>query len=743
MGKSRVRVPDDGALPTVSEPLAEPSVAVSEPATEVEASPRSLEKLNLQDVLGIINQHRALVLTAMLFGLIGGMVITLLTPKMYRADVTLEVNAPNYLVLNAGNGGESPMRSQQDFIVTQVGLLQSRSLAERVAQDLDLASDPAIAGTSGDPATRLRTATAVVAGGLSVDRTRRAEGQTHDGPLIRYTYAARSPELAAKVANSIAEGFISNSRQRRHDASNYASAFLLAQLKITRADLEKSERALVRYAQTESIINTASGNVGSGSSSLQGASLIALNGALANANARRVTAEGAYRQALLTPYSTEVVRSTATFREVRAGLEATYQAKRNSLKPDHPDMVALRSRIAETNRQIGLEQSRVSSAKVSSLLAEYRAAAAAERGLRGQVNELRGSVLDLRGRSIKYTFLQREADTNSYIYAALLDRYKQVGIIGRVGNSPISIVDRAKVPSRPFKPDVWANLFYGLALGFAAGLALALARELFHDTIKSREDVRAKLGLACLGVIPRPRDDGRIIEALDDATSTASEAYASVLAALHFSTDAGAPRALLLTSTLAAEGKSSSALALALNYARRGDTVLLIDADLRRPVFKGNSSGEGLTSLLTSSEAIGAHIVATQYDNLSLLPCGPTPPNPAILLASPRFQAILVEALERFDRVIIDGPPMLGLADATLLAVVTGSVAMVVEAGRTRAADARRALARLRLGGGNVVGAILTKSLEPTSRDNYRFFHAGAVEKSSSDLILAAPKVDH
>lgn len=696
------------------------------------------EGLDLQSFIRILNEHRKLILAAVIIGLIGGLIATLMTPKMYRADVTLEVNAPKVEILNEEDGGEAPMSNSWDFISTQIGLLKSRSLAERVAQDLNLASDPSIVGAGGTPASRLRAATAVVAGGISAE-------MPEDGQLIRYSYVSTSPDRAAKVANGIADSFINSSLQRRFDASNYARNFLLQQINKTRAELEKSERQLVTYAQAQGIINTGSGEAGStttDASSLQGGSLIALNGALAEATARRVMAEGAYRQAGLAGSSNEVNQSTSALRGARAALEADYQDKLTLLKPDHPDMIALRSRIEELNRQINAEQSRVAGGKSTSLLAEFRAASAAENALRARVNQLRGSVLDLRGRSIQYNILQRDVDTNRGLYDALLQRYKQVGVAGGVGTSPVSIVDRAEVPGGPYKPNLLLNLLLGLGLGALAGVALALVLEFVHDTIKTREDVRTKLRLACLGVIPKRAGAGTIIDELKDVSSAATEAYSAVLATLRFSTESGAPRALLITSTMASEGKSSSALALAQNYARRGETVLLIDADLRRPVFKANSKRQGLTKLLTNDESIRAHILDTQHEHLFLLPCGPTPPNPADLLATPRFDAILREAVQQFDRVIIDGPPVLGLADATLLATAAGNVAMVVEAGRTRTKAARDSLDRLRLGGANIVGAIITKSTEEASEYGYRLYQYGAVEKSPSDLILISHQSD-
>jgi polysaccharide biosynthesis transport protein len=687
--------------------------------------------LDLQALLRIINEHRKLILAALVAGLIGGLIITLLTPKMYRADVTLEVNPPKVEILSEKEGGEAPTQSGWDFVATQVGLLSSRSLAERVAQELNLASDASVVGTGGTPASRLRAATGVVAGGLSVQ-------MPEDGQLIHYSYVSTSPELAAKVANGVADGFISSSLQRRYDASNYARTFLLQQINKTRGELEVSERQLVAYAQAQGIINTGSpeGAGPNDTSSLQGESLVALNKALAEATARRVMAEGAYRQAGLAGGSAEVTQASAGLRSAKAALEADYQDKLTLLKPEHPDMVALRSRIDELNRQIASEQSRVAGGHATTLLADYRAAAAAEGALQARVAQLRGSVLDLRGRSIQYNILQRDVDTNRGLYDALLQRYKQVGVGGGVGTSPVSIVDRAEVPGGPYKPNLMFNLLVGLGAGLLAGLAAALAMEFIRDTIKTREDIRNKLALACLGVIPKRIGSGTIIEDLKDVSSAATEAYAAVLASLRFSTETGAPKSLLITSTMASEGKSSSALALAQNYARRGETVLLIDADLRRPVFKAHSNRQGLTKLLTNDDSIRAHVLDTQYEHLFLLPCGPTPPNPADLLSTPRFEAIIREASQQFDRVIIDGPPVLGLADATLLATAAGSVAMVIEAGKTRTRAARDALERLRLGGAHVIGAILTKSTDEASQYGYRLYQYGAIDHQRDELIL-------
>ncbi|QIK95842.1 polysaccharide biosynthesis tyrosine autokinase [Sphingomonas sp. HDW15A] len=688
--------------------------------------------LDLANLIRIVRERWKLILAAVLAGAALAILYTLLTKPLYRAGAVLEVNPPRVEVLE---DEERSTGAQQvgtwDFIATQVGLLKSQSLGERVAQDLNLAANAAFVDQSGDPESRLKAAGAKVAGGIGVEMPK-------EGQLINYTFTADDPQIAAMVANGIADAFIDSNLQRRYDASNYAREFLQRQLNKTRGELEKSERALVSYAQSQGIINTASGedtNSNSDANSLQGASLVALNSALAEATARRIAAQGAYQQARLAGGSAEATQSTSALRGTLAALEAEYQEKRTLLKPEHPDMVALKSRIDELNRQISAEQSRVAGGQATTLLAAYRAAVASENALRSRVNQLRGSVLDLRGRSIQYNILQRDVDTNRSLYDALLQRYKEVGVAGGIGDSPVSIVDRAQVPGGPFKPNPLLNLLAGIGLGLLAGIALAVLLDLLHDVLKTREDVRTRLGLSCLGVIPKRKGDGSIVSDLADEASGIAEAYSAVLAALRFSTDHGTPRTLLLTSTTPAEGKSSSAFAIAQNLARRGEKVLLIDADLRRPIFKTQSSGRGLTKLLTNEESIRGHLHETQFENLWLLPCGPTPPNPADLLSSPRFAKILVEAGREFDRIIIDGPPMLGLADAVLLASAAEHVALVVESGRTRTKAAKEVIHRLSSAGANILGVVLTKSTEEASSYGYSYRYS-SIGDNRDDLIL-------
>ena len=388
---------------------------------------------------------------------------------------------------------------------------QSRSVAERAAQELNLANNPDIVPQDLDASKRLRAATSIVAGGLDVS----APAQ---GELIRFSYDSTSPQLAASVANAVADSFIDTAIQRRYESSAYARNFLERQISKTRGDLERSERSLVAYAQAQGIINTATPD-GPGRRRRHqfAAGRIAgqaERGAGRRDGAPRLRPKGPIGRPCATGPTSDVTQSTMALQQQLAQLQAQYQEKRTFMKPDHPEMVSLRSQIDELQRQISKAQSQMSSGHTNTLLADYRAALSAERALQARVAQLKGAVLNLRGRSIQYTILQREVDTNRALYDALLQRYKQIGVAGGVGIAPVSIVDRAEVPHAPFKPNLFLNLILGLGLGLAAGLAGAIGLEFINDTIKSREDVRKKLSLACLGAVPRTPAKEAFIEEL-------------------------------------------------------------------------------------------------------------------------------------------------------------------------------------------------------------------------------------
>jgi len=685
-----------------------------------EADPDEIDLLAYWHIL--VKRRR--LIAGVLAGVVAiALLLTLMTQPMYRATALMQVEKEGPPIV--ASQGAMPFYDGWDpeFLTTQYELLRSRALAERVANEMNLTAetlqglnDPGWLGrvigllrpapkAKAEDANRpqssealLQQATGVIQGGLSVDPIKESR-------LVRLSFDSPDPAFSARVVNAVAEGFIASSLERRMGTTSYAKTFLEDQLAQTKAKLEDAERKLVEFAQKEGLVNT-----GTEGTSLATQNLTELNAMLAEAQSQRIRAQSRWQQASgggALPADMLGTSSVGVLQQQRAGLEGQYQQKLQTFKPDYPEMVQLKAQIDAINREIGAEMGRLR----ASVKAEYDAASANESMLKGQIANLRGEALDTDSRSITYNILKREADTNRQMYDSLLQRFKEVGAAGDVRTNNISIVDRAQGGFR-FKPNLLKNLAMGLLAGLLLGILLAFVLEFLDDTLKTPDDLEQKLRLAVLGVIPKLKPKQNVATVSADPQSSFSEAYRSVRTALQFATDHGVPRSLLVTSPSPAEGKSTTALALARNFAQLGKRVLLIEADLRNPSLHkalGIKGEAGLSNLLSGASSLAEVTLATAEERLSVILAGPLPPNPAELLSGSKFVSMLTVAGERYDQIIIDGPPVLGLADSPILANAVEGTLLVVTSGQTRIATAQQALKRLLAARAHVVGALLTK----------------------------------
>src|SRR5262249_8835970 len=295
------------------------------------------------------------------------------------------------------------------------------------------------------------------------------------------------------------------------------------------------------------------------------------------------------------------------------------------------------------------------------------------------------------------------------LYDGLLQQYKDAGVAGAVGTNNISIVDRAQLPGGPFSPNLKKSLLKWLGLGLVAAVFAIMLLELLDDTFKSPEEIEEMLGLVVLGIIPF--SETNVLMNMT-GSSPLGEAFRSFRTALQFSTDQGAPKSIAVTSAKPGEGKSTTALALAVNFAQLGMNVLLIDADLRNPSQHRNLKRPnlvGLANYLAGGAAPEDTLQEAGVDGLSFMSSGALPPNPAELLAGPKMISFLSSASEKFDTIIIDCPPVLGLADAPLLASMASGTLLVVAAGETRPGRVQTALKRLHFARARMVGALINK----------------------------------
>jgi capsular exopolysaccharide synthesis family protein len=688
-------------------PYSENPLVAASGLREIALAPPRQSQINPGEVWRILVKWWWLIAGIVVACVLLALVLSLLIEPKYRAVATLEVNSEGVRPVEMGE--LQPLRGQdRDFINTQIGLLTSRAMAERVARGLNLGNEPSVVDPSFD-GDRNAVAASVLEGSLLVEPVRESR-------LVKLKIVNANPALAAKIANSYAETFIRSSLERRYEANSYARNFLEQRIGQIRGRLEQSERQLVAYAKQQGIVTLSVDSGGTNSpkseQSIDAATLVSTNNALAAARTERIAAEQEFRQASGAQATASVIGSPTVqaLEQQRATLEAQYQQKAPLFQPDFPEMVRLRNQIDTLKAEIQRASGQVAGSSTSILRARYATAVSRERELAAKVEEQKAGLQSLRERSIQYTILQREVDTNRTLYDALLQRFKEVGVAGGVGMNVVSIVDRAQVPGAPFTPNLPLNVLIGLFAGIFIGFGSAFALEWMDDTIKTPDDVATKLKISPLGVVPAAPKGASVQEHLQDSRSQLSEAYQSVRTALQFSTERGMPRSLLITSTRAGEGKSTTALSLAHSSATVGAKVLLIDADLRKPTFRGSSSqSDGLSSLLSGSGDLEACIQPTVQEGLFLLPAGRIPPNPAELIAAGRFTSVLDRVLKIFDYVVVDGPPVLGLADVPLLSTHCEGTLIVIESGAIRRSAALNSLNRLRAVDSRVLGAILTK----------------------------------
>lgn len=694
------------------------------------ADPQGVDRESMpliRQLLRILVRRRYLILGTVVLCMIAGLVATLLMTPQYTATAVVEISRDSSKVTDFQGVERETSIADQEFYQTQYGLLKARSLAERVATELRLIDDPefferfnvnqdkpAFQVSNGrysaaGLAERKRIAGEVLLEQVRIDPTRLSR-------LVNILFTSSDPAFSAKVANQWAQSFIETNLERKSQATSYGRAALQRQLGQLKERLDQSQRQLVAYAAQERIINlpTSGGNGGGAGRAAPERSIVAdelasLNAALSQATADRIQAQARFDQGGKSGATVEALRNIAinNLRQRRAELAAEYQRLMVQFEPGYPAAKAIKQQLDQIDRSIGTEETRVS----ASLAAEYREAADREQALRSRVEQLKESYLDLRRRSIQYNIYQGEVDTNQALYDGVLQRFKEIGVAGGVGINNIAVVDSADVPQRPSSPRLLLNLLGTFLLGLVFGGLLAFGLEQIDDAVIDPSEVQHRLGLPLLGSVPK-LESGTPREALLDRKSQMVDAYLAIQTNLSFTTDHGVPRSLAITSTRPAEGKSTTALAMATMLVRAHRKVVLIDGDMRSPSvhhFGGVSNQQGLSNFLTGAENIDALLFEMEGFGFAAMAAGPIPPNAAELLTGNRLRILIDRLLTQYDHVVIDSPPVMGLADAPLIASQVEGIVYAVESNGIRASLVQIALARLASANVRVFGGILTK----------------------------------
>ena len=755
--------------------------------------------IDLSTLWRMVVKHKWMLVSVAMVGLLAALLISFIRTPQYQASTTLQVDKRAASVVKFGQEMDtSTDLDDRTGIGTQLQLLKSRALAERVVDELRLdrtalpidgPTDPNAApaadssagsatnfanaedalpqdGVSGENAATgaVDDEAAALSGwqgwvnrfkenwnklrepSLANEQKLSREGvigaftntvkveQVRNSRMIKVSVDNPDPQLAARIANTVAQSFIALNLERRMDASSYAKTFLEQQLALTKAKLEESERRLNEYARSRNILTLDE------KTNAVNQTFTEYSTALVKAEQERIKYESEYQAIKEAPDTAVQVLQSRTVQEYKAQrtkLETDYQQNLKIYKENFPLMQQLRAQIGELDTKIKLEVQGI----LRSVGNQLNMAKQQEAQIRARLQATRQEIMQGQDRQVDYNLLKREVDTNRVLYDGLLQQVKEVGVAGGVETNNIQVVDKAEVPLFPYKPNLALNSAIGLLAGLVLGLMLVFLIESMDDSIKFADEVEKTLGLPLLGVIPHVKDKSDLPSlaflAHTDPRGHLAEAYRSTRTALQFSSSTGAPKVLLVTSTTKNEGKSTTALALAISFAQLGGKVALIDSDMRNPTMHKlfqMSNNFGLSSYLAGQDPDKDLLRRVNVPNLTVITAGPVPPSPVDLLMGPLFGDLITRLQGMgYDHVVVDGPPVLGLADAIVLGNQVPAVLYVAQASRTRMSHIKDALRRLRMAGISPRGVVLTKTTSQNTAyytyDNYYGYGVGTQQQ--------------
>jgi capsular exopolysaccharide synthesis family protein len=678
---------------------------------------------------------------------------------LYEASTVIQVDPERPRVVSFADvtPPEEPYteRVVDAYYQTQLELVGSQTLLARVVETLNLRQHPAFApGASRSEQLRGWLGGIVPglggekkAGPLSVDeflekfdRQVKIEAVKRSR-LIRITARVPDRELASRIPNQIAQEYITMTNSQRRDASEAASKWLEGQLVGLKQRTEQASGVIQQFVQQHGLVPTREGKA---EFALQ--QLDDLNRSFTDAENDRIQKEARYR--MLASADGDTAAASLGSELVR-NLKAEYSRLERELGraktvygPQHPKMIELEAEMALAKLRLDTEIKKGRQAVEQEYQASVRRAGELGRRLDAQ----RQNAILQHARQMQLQLLKKEADTTESVYADLMKRMKELQLAAELRVTNVKIADPARAPIRPVSPKPARNLLLAMVGGLIGGIALALVREAGDHTVRTPRDVSLLFRLPNVGTVPSVRAyPRRALPAVDDLPAraipddtmswpaqVAGEAFRSLRALVRHSRTMDSPRTILVTSAQPQEGKSFTAVNLAVALAEGGEQVLLVDADCRRSschrAFGLEPPNVGLSSILYRGLPPEVALLTTGVPNLTFLPAGPKPPDPSALLASDRARALLATLRERFPWIIIDSPPVLAVSDASELAALVDGVLLIVRANSTPIEAVQIARDRLESLGARMMGVVLNDVR--LSRNRYFYANYGYQDSS-------------
>ena len=645
---------------------------------------------------------------------------------IYRATAAVEVDSETPQVQTL-NDSYQQLPMDQDFLRTQLQVLKTDNLAWRTVEGLQLGENPSFSpsdekNNNNDPNFSEHHKMQLIRqfqNSLSVDLVPGSR-------IVQVSFESTDPALAANIVNTLVDNYFDYNFREKYDATRQASGRMEEQLDELKANVEKSQQELVDYQRKHAIVDV------SDKQSVVEQRLGELSTQLTTAQSDRIQKEALFTQVQSNP---EKVASLAQnellqkLEEQQAGLKKEYVEALSQYGPTFPKVARLQKQVDAYQSMIDTERNRV----VDRLRRDYASAEARESLLTQAVSRQKGELGEFNKLLIQQNILKGDFETNQKLYERLLDHLKDATVSAGLKSTNIHLVDAALVPSYPVRPKKLLNIALALLAGLVLGVSLAFVQESLDHSFKSMEEVEVLLSLPALAMIPIKRAAGRQLrqlgngkgrllaamngnlglEVLNHATSAVAESFRSLRTSTLLSMAMHPPQTILVTSSKAGEGKTTTAVNLALALAQQHGEVLIIDCDMRNPGVArvlGLDGKIGLSTVLTGRDTLDASLQRFNgLSNLWALTTGPLPPNPAELLSSPRMVEILRELQTRFRHIVIDSPPLLLVTDATVLSAMADGVILVVQAGLTPRKAVVRAYRMLHWAGAKTLGVVLNK----------------------------------
>ncbi len=717
------REPKD-AIEIRKEPLsitAEPASYRSLPYGGAVPDPLS-SGLPLRDYLRVLRKHRWMIITVVVVMVSVVSIFTYRMPAIYQALLRVEINGETPDLSNLRELFMT-MPTDEEFLQTQVRILQSDDLAMQTIRALHLheksnffvrpaGSQDGVLFTPREEAQLIGALRA----GLTVQLLRGTR-------LVEIRYESTDPKQAADICNTLAESYIESNFRKKYESTLGATEWMAGQLQELKGKMERAHEALIAYERSHQIFSLHEGQ------NVTVQKLGELNHELTLAESERIARESQFQQVRSRSLEDQPgLAQSIFFQDLQRRLSQLKDElidARTTYGPNHPKVQRIERQAQEVRSQMESERQAVA----NRLESEFQAASRRELLLRKAVERQKAEANVMNAKLVEYSLLKREYQTNQQLYDGLLNRLKEAGVSAGLRSNNVHIVDRARPPLAPIRPQRSLNILMSLIVGLVVGGVLALINDYLDNSVKMPEEVEQLVSLPALGIIPSViSTTGQARWALPPATSTSkqqasdlatvmqpqsivSEAYRALRTSILLSTSKHPPQTILITSGQPREGKTTTALNLAITLAQRGDRVVLIDTDLRRPrvhrAFQMNNEA-GLSSYLTGAVSVDLLPRPVRHiPNLFAIPSGPPPPNPAELLSSEPMLALFMELRRQFDFIVLDSPPAITVADSMILASHADGVILVVHGGVTTRECLRHARKLLGSVNAKMIGVVL------------------------------------